>query len=338
MDLSVCILTHNQRDLLPKCVTSCVTEIERAGVSAEILIVDNASSDRYPQRCTALSPMVRVLRSEENLGFSTANNRAIRASTGRYVLILNDDAILHEGSLELMLRTLDADGSLGVVGPKLLNPDGSVQISYTNRRFPRVRSMLCQLIPFSHLLYKTRITRTILTDDLDLEASGETGYVAGACMLARRSALEAVGLFDENFFFFFEDADLCYRLKSAGWGTFYLPVARVTHYGSSTFSRIYKSSASILNVRSMTYYFEKHAGLPRSLALRIGVAIALVLRLPVAVVKLFLGRWDRLEAARSVKTSLEAARFLLFKHNVISGRRFVCHSERNKESAFLRRS
>lgn len=312
MELSVCILTHSQPELLPKCVASCFTEMERSGICGEVIVIDNASTDGSPQNVAQKFPEVRILRNEKNLGFSAANNRAIRASTGRYIPILNDDAILQEGSLDLMLRTLDADGSLGAVGPKPLNPDGSVQILYTNRGFPRVRSMLCQLIPFNHLLHKKRITRTILTDGLDMEVSRETDHVAGACMLARRSAREAVGLFDENFFFF-EDADLCYQFRCAGWGAFYLPVARVTHYGSCTFGQIYKSRTSILNVRSMTYYFEKrHAGLLRSLALRIGFAIALVLRLPVAVVKLFLGRWDRLEAARSVKTSLEAARLLLF--------------------------
>jgi len=312
MQLSVCILTHSQPELLPKCVASCFAEMDRSGICGEVIVIDNASTDGSPQKVAQKFPKVRILRNEKNLGFSAANNRAIRASTGRYILILNDDAILQEGSLDLMLRTLDADSSLGVVGPKLLNPDGSVQILDTNRRFPGVCSTLSQLIPFHHLLYKTRITRTILTDGLDMEVSGETDYVGGACILARRSALEAVGLFDEGFLFFFEDTDLCYRLKSAGWGAFYLPVARVTHYGSSTFRQIYKSGKSILYFRSMTYYFEKHAGLLRRLALRIGVAMALVLRLPVAVVGLLVGRWDLLEAAQLVKTSLDAARLLLF--------------------------
>lgn len=108
MDLSVCILTRSQPVLLTQCVAACVSEIERARLTAEIIVIDNASADRYPDSLAASTPLVRVIRNEENLGFAAANNKAIRMSSGRDVLILNDDAILQEGSLKLMIEALDS--------------------------------------------------------------------------------------------------------------------------------------------------------------------------------------------------------------------------------------
>src|SRR5215469_14743257 len=104
MDLSICILTHNQPTLLPKCVEACLAEISRSNVSAEVIIIDNASSDGYPIRLASLATMIRVIRNDENRSFSVANNIAIRASQGRFILILNDDAFLQEGSLHCMLH------------------------------------------------------------------------------------------------------------------------------------------------------------------------------------------------------------------------------------------
>ena len=235
MDLSICILTHSQPELLPECVTSCVQEIESSRLSGEILVVDNASADSYPGRCVALSPMVRVLRSEENLGFSAANNRAIRASRGQYVLILNDDALLNKGSLRLMIERLESSPGLAAVGPKFLNPDGSPQKGFTNACFPQLRHIVCQILMLEPLLERNAWTRDALTVCRNPEKSGEAEHLAGACLLARREALDAIGLFDEGFYYFYEDVDLCFRLRRAGWGVVYLAEARVTQYGSASF-------------------------------------------------------------------------------------------------------
>src|SRR5580698_3686893 len=119
MDLSICILTYNQPKLLPECVEACLREITRSRIVAEIIIIDNASADRYPEAAARAFPSTRVLRNERNLGFSEANNHAIQDSTGRLVLVLNDDAILLPNSLRLMTAKLDSDPAIGAVGPKL---------------------------------------------------------------------------------------------------------------------------------------------------------------------------------------------------------------------------
>ena len=314
IDLSICILTRYQPELLPKCVASCVTEIERSGISAEIIIIDNASWDGSPQRVAGLYPMVRVIRNEENLGFSAANNRAIRISQGRNLLVLNDDAMLKKGSLGLMLSAVESGSRVGAVGPKLLNPDGSVQRNYTHRRFPRVRSLLCGFLGLDILLEKWAWTRDFFTHGLDPEVSGETDHVAGACLLARREALESVGLFDEKFYYLFEDADLCHRLKDAGWRIVYLADAHVTHFGSASMNKLTQLDKSAIVFRSMGYYFDKHFSRFESRLLRLVLASLFLIRLPFFCVYRVLRygpTWQ--EWKESTGRSLQAVRSLLLE-------------------------
>ena len=279
MDLSICILTHSQPELLPECVASCVQEIESTRLFGEILVVDNASADSYPERCVALSPIVRVLRSEENLGFSAANNRAIRASRGRYVLILNDDALLNKGSLRLMIERLESSPGLAAVGPRFLNPDGSLQKGFTNACFPQLRHIVCQILMLEPLHERNAWTRNALTVCRNPEKSGEAEHLAGACLLARREALDAIGLFDEGFCYFYEDVDLCYRLRKAGWSLFYLAEARVTHYGSASFKQLSSPEKSAIYFRSLLYYFKKHSSRAKYILVRLTLRFVLSVRL-----------------------------------------------------------
>jgi len=290
MDVSICIVTHSQPVILRQCVAACMGEIERAQLTAEIIIIDNASSDGYPQSLAIPSPIIQVIRNNENLGFSAANNKAIRISRGRLVLILNDDALFQEGSLGLLVRELDSSPQNGAVGPKFLNPDGSFQRGFSNRRFPNLRGVLCQTLILEELLEKTGLTRDLLTLTRDPERSGKTDHLAGACLLVRRKALEAVDLFDERFRFWFEDVDLCWRLKAAGWRVIYLADARVTHYGSASFRKRAQPERDAIYFESLRYFCRKHFSPARYQLLRWGVAGALILRTGV-------GAWRRFWSA-----------------------------------------
>ncbi len=280
VDVSICILTHNQPDLLPGCVASCYAEIEREGMAGEIIVLDNASADKYPQKLSETFPGIRIIRNEVNLGFSAANNRGILASHGNRVLILNDDTILQPGSLGLMTAALDRDPTIGAIGPKLVNVDGSAQLGFTKRRFPTVKGTLSGLLPIGDLCLRTRIARRILTDWTEMDESGETDYVAGACLLAPRKALDCVGLFDEGFRFFFEDADLCYRLKEHGWKIYYICEARVTHFGSASFSKARQTAQLSVYWQSFLRFSSKHWSPLRHAALRIGLWAVFLLRAP----------------------------------------------------------
>jgi len=313
MDLSICILTRSQPDLLPRCVASCVAEIEREGIAAEIILIDNASSDGSPQKVANRFPLVRLVRNEENLGFSVANNIGIRMSRGKYVLILNDDTEFRPGALSLLLGVMDADLRIAAVGPKLLNPDGSLQWGNAQKRLPRLRGMVTEILNLDVVLEKFALTRDLLTNRRDKNRGGDAEQIDGACLLARREALDAVGLFDEGFYFLFEDSDLCFRLRKAGWRLLYSPEAQVTHYGGSSFKIVPRSRKNAMYFEGLIRYFKKHSGPGRFLLFRLTLAVTLCLRIPLAA---FLS-WSPLRRVRqdwkgTVPTYSKILRILLF--------------------------
>lgn len=283
MDLSICILTWNQPDLLPRCVASCLAEIEREGIVAEIILIDNASCDGSPQKVANLFPLVRLVRNEENLGFSQANNIGIRMSRGRYALILNDDTEFRPGALGILLRVIDADPRIGGVGPKFLNPDGSLQRANAPKSFPRLPGIVSELLRLDSILEKFPLTRDLLTNRRDEKRGGDAEQIDGACFLARREALDAVGLFDEGFYFLFEDTDLCYRLKKAGWRLWYSPEAQITHYGAASFKMVLRSQRTAMYFEGLIRYFRKHSSPGRFLLFKLTLAVTLCLKMLLAV-------------------------------------------------------
>jgi GT2 family glycosyltransferase len=312
VNVSICILTHNQPELLPLCVASCFEEIERAGIAGEVIVIDNASTDRYPEKLRETYPQVRIIRNEQNLGFSAGNNIGIRASQGRYILILNDDAILQPGSLGLMLWKMESDPKIGAIGPKLLNPDGSIQKGFSNKRAVTVLSLVSDILYLNGLFDRWQITRVILTRMNDDEISGEPAEVAGACLLIKREALDQVGLFDETFYYSSEDTDLCYRLRGAGWKILYLAETHVTHYGSASFRRFDKFERIRIFYQSQMHLLKKHWSPLHYQCGRILLALVFLVRAPLAFIRRVGLRQENLEEARrSAAIAIRMARWLI---------------------------
>jgi GT2 family glycosyltransferase len=303
MDVSIIILTRNQPELLPRCLDACFGEIGRAGVQGEVILIDNASTDGTPQRMATQFPALRVIRNEENRSFSAGNNQGTRASSGRAVLMLNDDAVLQPGSLKLMVQALDSAPQVAAAGPKLLNPDGSLQRGYTHRRFPRFRSLACGLLGVNPWLEKRPWTRDLLTHSFDPERGGPSEHLAGACLLVRRSAFDEVGLLDEAYWFWMEDVDLCYRLKQKGLSVVYVPGAQVVHYGSASLSKLLSSDRRMLAIRALMYYVKRHKSFAAYVLLKLIVGCVLLVCTPLDVISAMRrtgsgpGEWAR--AARS---------------------------------------
>jgi len=285
-DLSVCILTHHQPELLPRCVEAAYAEIERAGIKGEVIIIDNASSDGSPRRVAARFPATRIIRNEENMGFGAANNEAIRISRGQYVLVLNDDALLQEGSLGLLVRKLESGSNIGAVGPKVLNFDGSLQTSCMNKRYPHLRGVAVELLLLDGLLRKNELTRQMLTLWDSQSKRAEPDQLVGACVLARREALDAVGLFDEGFYYVLEDADLCYRLKKGGWRVLCAEEAQVIHYGAASMKEEWTESYALaVYLRSLAYFFKKHSSPAKYFLVRMTLGLVLLLRMFLATLR-----------------------------------------------------
>jgi GT2 family glycosyltransferase len=269
--VSVIVVSFNTRDLLRECIQSIVAECERLtdGLTAEILVVDNASSDGSPEMvasefATASVP-VRLIRSEVNLGFGAANNLAMEAARGRYMVLLNSDAFFHPGALGLAIQHMDADSTVGVGGARLIGPAGEWQPSA--RAFPTiwlvfvVFSGLASRYPHSRIF--GAFDRTWASPDLEADVD----WVPGAFSIVRREALAQAGLFDPQFFLYSEEVDLCRRIKAKGFRVLYWPDVVVTHIGGEsgrqlTTLKFSDSEAQVVlwRMRSTLLYFRKHHG------------------------------------------------------------------------------
>ena len=215
------IVNYNARDHLLACAASL-----RADGVDEIVVADNASSDGSRDALAAADPAAVFLPTGANLGFGAAANRAVRALRASEVLICNPDVVVERGTVGALSAALGRDARLGVVGPQVRNLDGTVYPSA--RRFPSIgvaagHAFLGLVAP------RNRFTRRYRMLDQDPDRPSEVDWVAGTCMLVRRSAFEEVGGFDEAYFMYVEDVDLCWRLWRAGWKVGYEPAGRVVH-------------------------------------------------------------------------------------------------------------
>lgn len=219
--LSVVLVNFNDGAHIEKCLSSVIRNA--AGIESEILVVDNRSDDGSPELVERRFPRVRLIRNRENAGFSKANNRAIRESRGEFVLILNTDTELFPGTLGPLIDEMTGHPSTGIAGPALLNARNGVQVSFGGK------------VDFFREFFRKSFLNAVRSRALAGDSRRrETSWVSGAFMLARRSALVDAGLFDEGFFLYFEDIDLCLRAGEKGWNVVYLPMARAFHEGGAT--------------------------------------------------------------------------------------------------------
>jgi hypothetical protein len=211
VDLSVVILNWNTRKLLEACLRSLLHS--QPGLALEVLVVDNASEDDSREMVRRLFPEVRLLCNPVNIGFGAGNNSALPQTAGRYVLFLNSDTVVTEGALVKMVCYADAHPDIGILGPKLLNPDGSLQ--YSCRSYPNLGTGFFRNTPLGRLMPKNKFTSDYLLQDWDHATPRDVDWVSGAALMIRRTLLEQIGGFDEEFFMYCEDVDLCWRANHA---------------------------------------------------------------------------------------------------------------------------
>ena len=253
-EVAVVIVNYNAGDDLRLALKSVATEC--AGLDWQGVVVDNASSDGSASSVAAFSPRVSLLRNDVNAGFSRAVNQASAASSAPLLLLLNPDCQLRPGALSALRAVLDAEPACAVAGPRILDPDGEVQGSargdpdMLTGMFGRTGE-LRRLLPF---LPAAR--RNVVVDEAI--ASGETSrvvdWVSGACMLIRRAALERVGGFDERYFLYWEDADVCRRLRQRGYQIRYVPGAVATHAVGRSSRTARESSIRAFHESAYRYY------------------------------------------------------------------------------------
>jgi GT2 family glycosyltransferase len=261
LDLSVIIVNWNTRDDVGRCLHSL--EGAAPGLRVEVVVVDNGSRDGSARLVARRFPWVRLLALRANLGFARGNNLALAHTTGRYRLLLNPDTLVHGDALAQLVAYADSQPRVGLLGPRLLNPDGSLQASC--RRFPTVSALLFRNTPLGTLFPRNPWARSYLMESDDHEAPRDVDWLSGACLLARAEMIAEIGALDERFYMYVEDMDWCRRAHDAAWRVSYLPSAVVTHaVGRSSDQR----PLAMLRAHhvSMWHYVRKHHGLAAALA------------------------------------------------------------------------
>ncbi|HLV43845.1 MAG TPA: glycosyltransferase family 2 protein [Aggregatilineales bacterium] len=299
-DLSIIIVSWNVRDLLRDCLASVeagaqagwytlaapgVRADQSAPLTVETIVVDNLSSDGTPEMLREAFPWVRLVEPGENTGFTRGNNIGMRASTGRWLLLLNPDTVVLDDALPRMVDYIDAHPAVGALGPQLLNDDGTVQSS--RRRFPTFWTAVFESTWLQSAAPRGVLSRYYMTDTQDDEIM-PVDWVQGAALLVRRSVLAQVGGFDEHFFMYSEELDWQRRIKAAGWQIVYFPPARIVHYGGKSSEQV-AAQRHIYFQTSKVRYFRKHHGRLAGLGVRAVLLANYVAQVAVEGAKFVLG-------------------------------------------------
>ena len=255
VDLSIIIVNWNTKQLLLDCIGSILTSTERA--TFEVIVVDNGSTDGSIDAVAARYPDVRIIANIRNVGFGPANNMGIKHMQGRYAVLLNSDTVVKGPALDRLFDFMETHPDVGICGPQLLNADGSKQTSFG--AFPTLASEFASrslIRIFAPTVHARLFSNAAATEN----APGLVDFIIGACMVARKEAINAAGTLDEDYFFFYEEIDWCWRMRRAGWPVYHVPDAEIYHLsGAST--RAVSFRARVESWRSRYLYFRKSLSL-----------------------------------------------------------------------------
>ena len=246
MDLSVIILNYNTKNLLQKCLESVFKST--TNYKFEVIVSDNGSTDGSQEMIKSKFPQARLIENNANLGFSKGNNIAIKQALGRYILLLNSDTTVESDTFQVSVAKMESDYKIGVLGGKLILPDGSLDKA-TRRKFPNPANAFLKLFGMSRL--------SDYNIDSPIDEEMEIDATVGAYMMVRKEAIDKVGLLDEEYFMYGEDLDWCWRIKHAGYKIIYYPTARINHYKYGSSQTIPFRTIRMAH-RAMKIFYRKH--------------------------------------------------------------------------------
>jgi GT2 family glycosyltransferase len=261
-DVSIIIVSFNTRELTVKCI-NCIKE-NSAGISIEIIVVDNGSKDGSADMIEKDFPWVRLIRLTENRGFAGGNIPAMKKATGKYILLLNSDAFIRDDTFSKTIAYMDKHPYTGILGCKLTNPDGSMQPSA--RMLPGPLNKFLTITGLSDHYSKSRFFGRVDFTWWDHSTPKNVGWVVGAYFLIRRETMESIGYLDDRYFLYFEEVDYCLSARRSGWDVVFYPYTEVVHLGGksaeksgNTFS---ENGKQILKIRinSEWKYYHKFYG------------------------------------------------------------------------------
>ncbi len=254
IDLSICLVNWNTKDLLQQCIESIFKH--HGQLNIEVFVIDNASSDGSARMVKNQFPDVHLIENGTNQGFAKANNQGIQRSIGRYILLLNPDTIVLPGALPMMVAFLEQHSEAGAVAARLLNSDYSLQ--YSLREFPTMLTPFTENTILHDVPFMRKYAEKSRLKHWDHGTLREVDQPAGAAFMVKRSVIETLGDLNSIYHMFFEDVDLCFRIKKNGWKIFYLPSAQIVHHGGQSVKK--RQNIGDEFYKSMLQYFRVHYG------------------------------------------------------------------------------
>jgi GT2 family glycosyltransferase len=257
LDVSVIVVSWNTRNILRGCLLSIFEKTKET--SFEVFVVDNNSHDGSAEMVRAEFPAVRLIENTQNRGFAAANNQAIRAASGRYILLLNPDTLVLDDAISRCVKYANLHPKVGVVGCQVLEDEN--RISPTGFSFPTPLNMFFQYSGLSRAFPRSRLFGRPDLSWWDRNSEQDVDVIAGMFMLVRREAIAQVGLLDESYFIYYEETDWCYRFARAGWRRVFIPSARIVHLDGGRKSTSQISIKMFVQMqKSATIYFRKNLG------------------------------------------------------------------------------
>ena len=279
-DIAVIIVNWNAREDLRVCLTSLYAA-PKPRLSYDVWVVDNASADGSAAMVAAEFPQGHLIANTENLGFSKANNQAIARTDSRYVFLLNSDAAIYPGVLDALAAYADSHPAAGILGPKVLNPDGSLQ--YSCRRFPSLGAGFFRNTYLGRLFPNNSFARDYLMTNFDHATDTAVDWVSGCAMLIRREIINTIGALDERFYMYCEDVDICQRVWDSGGEVVYVPEAVVSHAIGRSSDK--NADKMIIEFHRSWYEYDRKRHPNSSLIRRAAVYSGLWLRAAVRIAK-----------------------------------------------------
>ncbi len=252
-DISIVVVTWNAKQYVLECLESLYAH--PSSRSMELIVVDNDSSDGTPEAIREGFPRVKLIQNETNMGFAKGNNIGMAAAKGRYLCLVNSDVVVPAGCIDTMLNYLERDPRIGLLGPKMLAPDGSIGLSVKN--LPTVWNTFCVALGLHSLFPHSRALGGFEPRSFSYIDSAEVEVVSGWFWVARQEAIADVGRLDETFFMYGEDIDWCCRFRESGWRVVYCAEAEALHYGAASSSRT-PARFYVEMYRANLQYFRKH--------------------------------------------------------------------------------
>jgi hypothetical protein len=304
--LSIIVVTWNGKKYALECLESLLPE--PLGISTEIIVVDNGSTDGTLEAIRTQFPNVTLIENHANLGFAMANNIGMVSSRGKYVCLVNSDVVIPSGCLKKMVEFMEANPKIGVLGPKMLSPDGGVGASVM--RLPTVWNTLCCALGLHTIFPRSTLLGGFSMDAYAYDSVDDVEMLTGWFWMIPRTALKMVGGLDEQFFMYGEDIDWCHRFRDAGWRVVFYPDAEAMHYGAASSgeapTRFYVEMR-----RANLQYFRKHHGWFGVIGYRSAIWVHELVRV-IGYSKLYcFKRHRRSEAAFKIRRSTACMRWLM---------------------------